>query len=230
MNVLLWLFFGVRKRMGLVLRGSYQVGAEMTVDHIGAFWHRPLSVSVTVGSIPGFLFFPWIHWGIFSSWRLLAVFGGTALQSTRRKSVNLLGRSVFPSPFSPALIDLKPGSRATLPQPVFEPTQEGKNKWWTQRMSTCFLLLRFWRWRGKLRATSGKHGWPFQCMGHHGAFHCVHYFSGMKNGHSWLTGLSRLALDKNLVLGCIYAHSDSWWESRGGRKDKYTNSSTQLPH
>lgn len=56
MNVLQWLFFGVKKSMGLALRGSYQVGAEMTVDDIGAFWHRPLSVSLIVGSIPCFLF------------------------------------------------------------------------------------------------------------------------------------------------------------------------------
>lgn len=72
-----------------------------------------------------------------------------------------------------------------------------KNKWWSQAMSTYLLLLPFWRRRWNLRATSGKHGWPFQCMGHHGAFHCMHYFSVMKNGHSWLTGLSRLALNKS---------------------------------
>lgn len=58
MNVLPWLFFGVKKRMGLVLRGSYYVGTEMTVDHIGAFWHRPLSVPLILSSVPGSLLFP----------------------------------------------------------------------------------------------------------------------------------------------------------------------------
>lgn len=29
----------------------------MTVDYIGAFWHRPLSVPLFLGSVPGFLFF-----------------------------------------------------------------------------------------------------------------------------------------------------------------------------
>lgn len=104
-------------------------------------------------------------------------------------------------------------SEPPFPRLLQSQPKKVKNKRWT-----CFFLLPFWRWRGKPKATSRKHGWPFPCMGHHGAFCCVNYFTGMKNGQSWLVGLSRQVLDMNLVLGCISAHSHGWQESWGGRK------------
>lgn len=110
-------------------------------------------------------------------------------------------------------------SEPPFPRLLQSQPKKVKNKRWT-----CFFLLPFWRWRGKPKATSRKHGWPFPM---HGPPWCL-LLCQLFHWHEKWAELARWSLQAGswYESGPWMYFCSFWWLTRKLRREKRTGMPT----